>query len=286
METRAKECNHLKNKHEDQVLSDLLQTLQINILFARKTQCATEWRDLNYIPEYNKLYFICEGEGWLKIGDEEYYPKPGQLCLLPAYAEQSYSYLHNRPPFLKYWCHFTATIGPFDLFQWIGVPLCIDIKDTAEMTRLFQQLAALYENKSVISRFREKAIILEIISLYLEQVPIQILQHRTEDMKRISFIQEYIESHLSTGLKIEDMAKASHLHPNYFIAYFKKHFGVSPLKYVSRKRAEKAKILLTTTSLSVKEIADQTGFVETNHFAKFFRKETGHSPSEFRSTFS
>ncbi|MFC5652232.1 AraC family transcriptional regulator [Paenibacillus solisilvae] len=244
-----------------------------------------EWRDLDYTPEFNKLYYICEGEGWLKIGDEEFYPKPGQLCLLPAYTQQSYSYINERP-FLKYWCHFTATIGPFDLFQWIGVPFCIDIQDKEEMTRLFKQLAALYDNNSVISRIREKAIILEIISLYLEQVPLRILQHRSEDMKRITFIQEYIESHLSTGLKIEDMAKASHLHPNYFIAYFKKHFGVSPLKYVSRKRADKAKILLTTTALSVKEIADQTGFVETNHFAKFFRKETGHSPSEFRSIFS
>ncbi|WP_219837826.1 AraC family transcriptional regulator [Paenibacillus sp. R14(2021)] len=273
----------MTNKREHSALTDLLHTLQIDVLEARKTKVAPEWMDFDYTPEYNKLYFILEGEGWLKAGSDEMSPAPGELCLLPAHMQQSYSTVKNRPTFLKYWCHFSASIGPYDLFQWIGVPLSIPVEDREEMAALFKLLVSLHLNDSVIARLREKSVMLEIIARYLEHVPITILQHRSEDLKRIQFIQGYIDSHMEGNLKVEEMAKASHLHPNYFIAYFKKHFGVSPLKYVSRKRADKAKILLATTTLSIKDIADQTGFKETNHFAKFFRKETGQSPTEYRS---
>lgn len=269
-------------KRELSALTDLLHTLQIDVLTAFKTQVTHEWQDYDFVPEYNKFYYILEGEGWVKSGDTELAPAPGDLCLLPAYAIQSYAAQHGRPPFLKYWCHFTTSIGPFDLFQWIGAPLSVPVADREEMTALFKLLVSLRANDSVIARLREKSVMLEIISVYLEHVPITILQHRSEDLKRIQFIQAYIDSHMESSLKVEDMARAAHLHPNYFIAYFKKHFGVSPLKYMNRRRADKAKILLTTTALSIKDVADQTGFKETNHFAKFFRKETGQSPTEYR----
>ncbi|WP_308634576.1 helix-turn-helix domain-containing protein [Paenibacillus silvisoli] len=263
-------------------LSDLMRALQIDVITAFKTQVTTDWVDLDYVPDFNKLYFIVEGEGWLKVDGQEMHPAPGELCLMPAFTQQSYSVLPGKRPFLKYWCHFTASIGPFDLFQWIGVPLQITIADQEEMTALFKLLVSLRASSSIVSRLREKSVMLEIIARYLEHVPITILQHRSEELKRIQFIQEYIDSHMAESVRVEDMAKAAHLHPNYFIAYFKKHFGVPPLKYVSRKRVDKAKILLATTTSSIKEIADQIGFKETNHFAKFFRKETGQSPTEYR----
>ncbi|SFS60553.1 AraC family transcriptional regulator [Paenibacillus sp. BC26] len=266
----------------DHALTDLLRALQIDVITAHRTQVNNEWVDMDYVPEYNKLYYIVDGEGWLKVDNQEMLPSPGEICLMPAFTKQSYSVIKGKKPFLKYWCHFTASLGPFDLFQWIGVPLRIVLADQEEMTALFKLLVSLRQSDSVISRLREKAIMLEIVARYLEHVPITILQHRSEDLKRIQFIQAYIDSHMAGHLRVEDMAKAAHLHPNYFIAYFKKHFGVPPLKYVSRKRVDKAKILLSSTTQSIKEIADQIGFKETNHFAKFFRKETGQSPTEYR----
>jgi AraC family transcriptional regulator of arabinose operon len=273
-------------KNEEHALADLLQNLQINVMSANRTQCNAQWGDLDYTPEYNKLYFIEEGEGWLKIGDKEFHPKPGQLCLMPAHVKQSYSTVIDRKPFLKYWCHFTVTAGPFDLFQWIGVPFFIDVEDTERMTELFAQLTALHGSRSLVSVLQEKSIMLEIISRYLGQVPVRVLKHRSEEMDRLTVIHDYVENHLHTSMSIDEMAAALHLHPNYFIAYFRKHFGIPPAKYVNRKRAERAKLLLTTTPLSVKEIAERTGFADTNHFTKFFRKESGHSPTEFRSLYS
>ncbi|MDG0791526.1 AraC family transcriptional regulator [Cohnella ginsengisoli] len=56
---------------------------------------------------HNKFYFITDGEGWLKIGDRELYPKPGRLALMPEGVLQSYPAIYDKP-YTKYWCHFTA----------------------------------------------------------------------------------------------------------------------------------------------------------------------------------
>ncbi|WP_246096225.1 helix-turn-helix domain-containing protein [Paenibacillus sinopodophylli] len=272
-------------QNEQHALSDLLQSLQLQLIVANKTQVTMNWGETDSTPEHNKLYYICEGDGWIRIGNDDYYPKSGQLFLTPAHARVSFVARNNRP-YLKYWCHFTILVGPFDLFQWIGVPLCLDVDDNTHMTTLFQELIQWHKQQTIVARLREKALLLEIVSCFLDSVPIQVLQHRSEEMSRLNIIQQFVDSRLHTSISIDQMAEALHLHPNYFSAYFKKHFGVPPLKYVSRKRTERAKQLLTTTSLSIKEIADQSGFKETNHFTKFFRKETNLSPTEYRLAYS
>ncbi|MCU6712060.1 AraC family transcriptional regulator [Paenibacillus sp. J5C_2022] len=276
----------MKTSPGEAALIDLLHTLQVNVLYAHQTQCSANWQGLDYTPTYNKLYFIQEGEGWLKIGEKEYFPQPGQLCLMPAHTTQSFSIIEDRQPFLKYWCHFSIKAGPLDLFQWIGVPFCIDVSDRQRMEHLFQQLMNPDGHSEIITQIRRNGIMLELLASYLEQVPVRMLQHRNEEINRLNVIQAYVDEHLHTSVSVEELAGIVHLHPNYFITFFKKHFGLSPLKYVNRKRADRAKLLLLTTSLSIKEIADRTGFDDTNHFTKFFRKDAGVSPTEFRATFS
>ncbi len=273
-------------RQEESTLLELLGNLQIRVQVAHRTQCTADWRDLDYVPEFNRLYFIMDGEGWLKVDGRECFPKPGQLCLMPAFVKQSYSAVPDKPPFSKYWCHFNAGVGPFDLFQWIDAPLCIDAPDPQRIQSLFAELAELNARPSLVSLLREKAVMLEILSSFLESIPVQVLTHRSEDMQRIRIIQDYVESHLQESLSINDLAASLHLHPNYFISYFKKHFGMPPAKYISRKRMDMARKLLASTSLSVKDVAERTGYPDTHYFAKCFRKETGLSPTEYRSAYA
>lgn len=267
---------------DNKALNELLQTLQLNLLVVYFSQCSTRWGETDSIPSYNKLYFIRDGEGWIHIDGKDYYPKPGQLVLIPAGSKISFSAISDHP-YLKYWCHFTSSIGPLDLFQWIDVPHVIDCKQPDLMIRLFQSLIELNENDSIHARLRERAVLLTMISEYLHDIPLEIRHDRNDEMDRLSEIQDYLENHLHTSIRVQQLAEQVHLHPNYFITYFKKHFGVTPIKYVNRKRVDKAKTLLLTTSLSIKEIANMIGMDEPNRFNKFFRKETGFSPSEYRS---
>jgi AraC-like DNA-binding protein len=264
-------------------MTDLLHSLQVHLVEAHYTHCPPEWRETDYIPAYNKFYFIREGEGWLKIDGKEYSPTAGQLCLMPAHVEQSFSAI-SANTYRKYWCHFTATVGELDLFQWLDVPKCMDIRNDERMLALFLELTELHNDSAFTARIREKAVLLEIIACFLTEADshIRVVPGRAGDITRLNMIEQFIEDHLSEPVTLEQIAKHVHLHPNYLVRYFNKHFAVSPLKYLNRKRMQKAKSLLGATSLSVKEVAERVGYPDTNHFAKAFRRENSRSPTEYR----
>lgn len=63
---------------------------------------------------------------------------------------------------------------------------------------------------------------------------------------------------------------------------FKRYTGFSPKQYQIQLRIQKAKTMLSTTELSIKEIAYQLGFECNNYFSRVFKQETGISPTDFR----
>lgn len=67
---------------------------------------------------------------------------------------------------------------------------------------------------------------------------------------------------------------------------FRRHLATSPLDWVLQTRIEAAKALLTTTSLSVAEVARRCGFADAYYFSRQFRSRTGSSPSTWRRRWS
>ncbi|MGO4274036.1 AraC family ligand binding domain-containing protein, partial [Paenibacillus sp. TAF58] len=101
---------------------------KLDLSYAAYTKVQKSWNDENASCPFNRLYFIIEGEGFVKIGDQTYYPKPGELYLLPAGSDQAYGTISDHT-FGKFWCHFTAKIGDLDLFQILQTSAYITIKD-------------------------------------------------------------------------------------------------------------------------------------------------------------
>lgn len=56
----------------------------------------------------------------------------------------------------------------------------------------------------------------------------------------------------------------------------------SPLKYLNYVRCEKAKNMLVSSNLSIKEIAESIGFYDPFYFSRMFKKNIGISPAEYR----
>lgn len=94
---------------------------------------------------------------------------------------------------------------------------------------------------------------------------------------------EYIKSHLSDTLSIEDLAKRAGYTEYYFSHKFKKEMGCSVNDYILNQKIEQAKLLLLGSSQSIQSISDSLAFVNRSYFYTCFRKVTGMSPSEYRS---
>ncbi|WMJ86595.1 helix-turn-helix transcriptional regulator [Anaerocolumna sp. MB42-C2] len=82
--------------------------------------------------------------------------------------------------------------------------------------------------------------------------------------------------------KIEELAGLAHLSHAYFQVMYKKAFGITCITDVINAKIAQAKILLTSTELPVKQIAQELGYNEVYHFIRQFKKTTGITPGAFR----
>ena len=103
-----------------------------------------------------------------------------------------------------------------------------------------------------------------------------------QEQRVIAAITRYLREHLESEISLSVLSEEFHMNPQYISQLFKNEIGVGFLTYLTSIRMEKAKSLLLTTSLSVAEIAEETGYNDYRVFTKVFKKTEGITPSQFR----
>ena len=93
----------------------------------------------------------------------------------------------------------------------------------------------------------------------------------------------YIKDHYADTLNLTQVAKIVSVNPVYLSSSFTKYCGKNFLEYITHYRITKAKELLIGSNLQVQEIAVQVGYNDIAYFSRIFRRETGQTPSAFRS---
>jgi len=103
------------------------------------------------------------------------------------------------------------------------------------------------------------------------------------------FVDQYFEGNgmAEQGLlTVQRIAEQMNLSPNYLSDLLRVHTGQNTQQHIHEKLIEKAKEKLSTTSLSVSEIAYALGFEHAQSFSTLFKKKTNMSPLAFRQIFS
>lgn len=95
-------------------------------------------------------------------------------------------------------------------------------------------------------------------------------------------ILKYINEHLCEPINREDISKRFNITPNYFSRLFCEKFNITFSQFIITKRLEKAKELLTTTEMSVSDIARVSGYDDVQYFWKVFRRVVGTTPQQYR----
>jgi AraC family transcriptional activator of pobA len=102
-------------------------------------------------------------------------------------------------------------------------------------------------------------------------------------------IDDYFDSSKTTQpelLTVQRTAELMNLSPNYLSDLLRMHTGQNTQQHIHQKLVDKAKEKLSTTNLSVSEIAYALGFEHAQSFSTLFKKKTSLSPLEFRHTFN
>jgi AraC-like DNA-binding protein len=93
---------------------------------------------------------------------------------------------------------------------------------------------------------------------------------------------DHIDRHYDEALDLDDLARVAHASRYHFVRSFKAAYGETPIRYLTRRRIERAQDLLRTANLTVTEICMLVGFASLGSFSARFTDLVGESPTAYR----
>lgn len=206
------------------------------------------------------------------------------------------------PPGLEHWLDRWAAGRHHFLFAAIDIEALVSTFDP-ELSNLwktdkviFIELAHACENaflelirETTSPRsFRSDALRIALCRLLIETSRLVSREDRTVTRKlwnlhpSVEAVRSALAEYPEEPWHLSELGRLAGLSPNYLQELFLAQIGESPRGFQLRTRIDKAKLLLRTTAKSITEIAMETGFSSSQHFARCFRESCGCSASAFR----
>ena len=102
------------------------------------------------------------------------------------------------------------------------------------------------------------------------------------DDRRLQRAVEHVEASLSETITLGDMAAVACLSPFHFNRAFGAATGLSPHRYVTARRVERARAMLADPAIPLAQVAYACGFASQSHFGQVFKAHTGATPGAWR----
>jgi len=240
----------------------------------------------------------------MKYGQQEYdfdegimiFIAPGQVISIEADEEIQHSgwLLLVHPDFL--WnSHLANAMRQYEYFSYsVSEGLHLSEKEESTIVSIMQNIEQEYH--SSIDKFSHTVIVaqLELLLTYSERFyHRQFITRRVANHQILNRLENIIEAYFNSdslaekGLpSVQFIADSLNVSPNYLSGLLKVLTGQSTQQHIHNKLIEAAKQKLSTTSLSVSEIAYDLGFEHSQSFSKLFKSKTSISPLEFRQSFN
>ncbi len=168
----------------------------------------------------------------------------------------------------------------FEITDLYMQPFKIEFLETTAIKSYFHELENTWEIKKSNYLPESKSCFYKIVSLLSKQIsPIK----KTSRFDHIEISKQYIkENFLRSDLSIEELARKAKISRRYFEILFQRRYNITPKAYILSLKIERAKELLLSEKLLIKDIAFMLGYSDIYHFGKIFKEKTGYTPSEYR----
>ena len=282
-----------------QIPVEALNLLMLNVGYAKHNG---DWNWKNVYSPFTRIFCVTKGRAWLHLSESTIELKSGHLYIIPAYTMHNYE---CNEWFEHYYLHvYEAFKSETNMFEFYDFPTEVE---ATEVDRLLCQMMCqlhpeaqlpasdptAYDNQTSFSgyvrryndmplydKMRLRGATLTLFSRFLE--------HATPKLwttnERMQKVLQYISAHLYNDIDIDSLAQVACVTKPYLIRLFKQDFGISPLKYINKKKVERAQLLLITEDMPVKDIAYTLGFNDYSYFIRMFKKTTGKTPQVYRDT--
>lgn len=150
-----------------------------------------------------------------------------------------------------------------------------------QMTNIIREVITVNEEKEVGYQLRTRILLLELMEGFLKEDGFcHANMTSTTGMQRE--LLAYIQEHYTEKITLAMLAEEFHLSEKYISWYFKEHFSISFMQYVSHLRMTKAKDLLFSTEQSITDVSLSCGYPSVNLFIRSFKEIHGVTPLQYR----
>ena len=180
--------------------------------------------------------------------------------------------------------HYTVN---FDIHEdtskssFLQKPYCLVSSEKNEnIRRAFIKLTSVWMSKTTGFEMRAIGCLYELLSIFYFDY---INRESSPSYQRLLSAKEYIEQNFNRNITLEELAKMSDMSVTNFRREWKKLYAEAPLQYRDTIRLNCAKEYLNSGYYyKISEIAKKCGFDDASYFVRFFKKQTGLTPCEFK----
>jgi len=163
--------------------------------------------------------------------------------------------------------------------QELRVP-CLKVPDPGAATRLvewYERIRSAIARQDMVGALHSGALLAELFCYYAD------LPAGEEDSmghRALSRFQNLLHKHACDDRSLEDLAGEAGISADHLRHLFGRRFGMRPLEYRNGLRLSKARDLLVSTDMNVKEAALRSGFTDALYFSRVFRRRFGLTPRD------
>lgn len=237
----------------------------------------------NTISNESRLMFVMQGEINYEIFGKTYTVSKNHMLLIPSRHNFSLFVPQDGYVHIQY-CNFNAVLDSDSILDYLDGDWVAEISEPHEIIERFKRFHRTDKDNLIMDCLEKRINLLYLLSRFIQSSRMKTAKSKTCDGDELNGIAQYIKHYDGphTDLTTVRLAKMINFHPNYFISLFKKRFGVTPMSYVSNIYRKRAEEYLSSTDLSIGIISERLTFPDQKSFSKFFKRQTGITPSEFR----
>lgn len=228
----------------------------------------------------HQIFFCKSGEGVLNVLNKTY-----------TITKNTYFYLQQNIPHEYYGCtdawevEWIAFAGNNidDVLSELGLN-CTKTGIITNISVIQSLFAKIYNTLKANKQFET---ILSSHLLYELLVELFIMSQNHKDISSnistlVNSVKTYIDEHYSQDILLSELSDLVKVTPAYLCRVFKRYMNIRPFEYLTLKRIQESKYLLSSTKMTVSDIAKRVGYHDCSYFCAMFRKYQMLSPSEFR----
>lgn len=259
------------------------------------------WNFRDVSSPFTRIHFIRSGSARMDRGGEVLELRPGYLYLTPPYLRHAYA--NDGPLDLVYLHIYFSGTDSAGIFDWLDLPA--EVSADARTEPILRRLLELHPDRALqdfdprrydtgpgLARtlaggvaddwavaMETEGLLRLLLARFLEGASARI--GRVDD--RVAAAVRYIDMHLDERISLSDLSSSAALSKDHFIRLFTRELGITPVRYINRKKIEAAQLrLLLHPGESVKQVAYGLGFDNLQYFNRLFSRLAGLSPGRYR----